>query len=570
MPVADLPAGLDPDELTAAPGTSARRGKLRRRVAFLRAAREVLLRDLGGFVYELHRTAHDIEADAHRRLRETKLTRLERVDAELHELEYRLDDVRRQVLVREPGVGGECPECGELFGSAAHYCWNCGLPLTESARRAVERAKQPEPLPDPVVAPAPAAAKDQPTQEIPPLDPDHPSAGTDFQWPRREDAKQESWASEPSAVAGETAARRGASAARRARPSGRRAPRAAGRPRPRRRAATSAPARPRPRRPRAAERAGGRRGRARRGRAERTTADEAAPTRPPATAATAAPRERAGRGAGGGERRAEAATADATARRACRRRFAERLGVQPRGAAPVSTMQSPPPDAPVPAGPPERRCPRCGSTLAPDQEWCLACGAAADTEIVEARGWRVPLYLGGALVALAVIGVILAILALANREQEVGPNPTPSAAPPGATPTVPPATGTPSPLPTSTPPPSTEPSPSPEPTIEPEPTIDPNPSPQTGSTFPGWTGADGDYTIIIESNRTQEGAEQVAQQAQDAGETVGVLESDQFSSLNGGYWVVFSGTYTSESDAEADLDSLQETYPDAYVRQIKQ
>ncbi len=118
-PIADLPAGLDPDELAAAPGTSARRGKLRRRAAFLRAAREVLLRDLGGFVYELHRTAHDMEHEAHRRLRETKLTRLSRVDAELHEIETRLDDFRRQVLVREPGVGGDCPQCGELFSSWA-------------------------------------------------------------------------------------------------------------------------------------------------------------------------------------------------------------------------------------------------------------------------------------------------------------------------------------------------------------------------------------------------------------------------------------------------------------------
>src|SRR3954470_21352408 len=135
LPVADLPAGLDPDELAAAPVTSARRSRLRRRVIFLRAAREVLLRDLGGFVYELHRTAHDIEAEAHRRLRATKLDRLTRVDAELHDLEVLLDDVRRQVLVREPGVGGECPRCGELFSSAAHFCSHCGLPLTESARR---------------------------------------------------------------------------------------------------------------------------------------------------------------------------------------------------------------------------------------------------------------------------------------------------------------------------------------------------------------------------------------------------------------------------------------------------
>src|SRR3954447_3261615 len=167
---ADLPAGLDPDELAAAPATSARRGKLRRRVAFLRAARELLLRDLGGFVYELHRTAHDIEADAHRRLRETKLGRLERVDAELHELEMLLDDVRRQVLVREPGVGGECSQCGELYGSSAHFCSNCGLPLTEAARRELAKAHRP-------------VAADQPTQEIGP-----PAQNAEFRWPARSDA----------------------------------------------------------------------------------------------------------------------------------------------------------------------------------------------------------------------------------------------------------------------------------------------------------------------------------------------------------------------------------------------
>ena len=209
VPVADLPAGLDADELAAVTPTSARRGRVRRRVAFLRAARELLLRDLGGFVYELHRTAHDIEAEAHRRLRDTKLARLSRIDAELHVLEMRLDDVRRQVLVREPGVGGECPNCGELFGSAAHYCSDCGLPLTESARRELARAQAPEPAPDPVIAPAPeaeapaASIAEQPTQELSLLDPDHPSAGTEFQWPRREGQEAgSSWATAPTGLVG--------------------------------------------------------------------------------------------------------------------------------------------------------------------------------------------------------------------------------------------------------------------------------------------------------------------------------------------------------------------------------
>src|SRR3954471_7348305 len=114
-------------------------------------------------------------------------------------------------------------------------------------------------------------------------------------------------------------------------------------------------------------------------------------------------------------------------------------------------METPPPETPVQPGPPERRCPRCGSNLATDQEWCLNCGAAAGTEVVEARGWRVPLYLGGGLAALAVIGVILAIVALTSRNDVVAQNPTPTPSPNSAPPG---ATTTPSPLPTLTPLPS--------------------------------------------------------------------------------------------------------------------
>ncbi len=185
MAVTDLPAGLDPDELAAAPASSARRGRLRKRVAFLRAAREVLLRDLGGFVYELHRTARDIEHDAHRRLRDAKLLRLTRVDAELHELEVRLDDVRRQVVVREPGVGGECPSCGELFGSDARFCSHCGLPLTEAARRHAARADGA--VAEAAVPAPPPSADEQPTQELSPEELKR-AAEAEFRWPQREPA----------------------------------------------------------------------------------------------------------------------------------------------------------------------------------------------------------------------------------------------------------------------------------------------------------------------------------------------------------------------------------------------
>src|SRR4051794_1905716 len=212
--------------------------------------------------------------------------------------------------------------------------------------------------------------------------------------------------------------------------------------------------------------------------------------------------------------------------------------------------------------------------MAPDQEWCLACGGAAGTEVVEAEGWGVPLYLGGGLVALAVIGVILAIVALSNQKEEATPTATPT---PSAVASIPPATVTPlpsTPTPGVTPLPTTDPGTSPVPTATPTDTATPEPTetstPDSGSgTFPGWTGSDGDYTIIIESATSQSGAEKVAQEAQDAGLTVGILNSDEFSSLNGGYQVVFTGDYSSKSDAVADLDGVRDNYHDAYVKQIK-
>jgi hypothetical protein len=46
------------------------------------------------------------------------------------------------MVVREPGIGGTCAVCGELFGSDARFCWACGTPVAPGAIRppAVSRA----------------------------------------------------------------------------------------------------------------------------------------------------------------------------------------------------------------------------------------------------------------------------------------------------------------------------------------------------------------------------------------------------------------------------------------------
>lgn len=119
------------DALVGEAPSSRRRGRLRRRLRHLRRVREVLLRDLGGLTFELHRRGAGEGGD----VLQGKLARLGLVDREIRVLEDQLSD-HRAMIVREPGIGGTCGECGELFGSEARYCWACGNPVAAGAGRA--------------------------------------------------------------------------------------------------------------------------------------------------------------------------------------------------------------------------------------------------------------------------------------------------------------------------------------------------------------------------------------------------------------------------------------------------
>ena len=145
-----VPAGLD--VAGAAPQVvTGRRGRLRRRLRYLRRARELMLRDLGGLLYEVHRTG-DGDVTAHTATIGAKVERLAGLDAEAAAIETTLGATRGEAIVFEPGVGGACDVCGELYGSAARFCSHCGAPARVTA------ASPDEPRPGPVMPKAPAAA----------------------------------------------------------------------------------------------------------------------------------------------------------------------------------------------------------------------------------------------------------------------------------------------------------------------------------------------------------------------------------------------------------------------------
>ena len=97
------------------------RGRLRRRLRFLRRARELAFRDVGGLIFDMRR--FDRERPD---LIEAKLAALGAVDRELRALERVLDDRRPIHELREPGLSS-CPRCGALHASEDNFCPRCGL-----------------------------------------------------------------------------------------------------------------------------------------------------------------------------------------------------------------------------------------------------------------------------------------------------------------------------------------------------------------------------------------------------------------------------------------------------------
>jgi hypothetical protein len=156
-----VPAGAEPPDPAAAPSPSFRnRGRLRRRMRFLRRVRELGFRDLGGLVFDQHKFGRLNEE-----LVRGKVAALAAVDAELRALEHALRDRRDITELREPGITA-CPRCGTLHGSDANYCPSCGLALSGARTIAAdvgEGAHAPRPqLGPPGSAAPPSAPEAQP------------------------------------------------------------------------------------------------------------------------------------------------------------------------------------------------------------------------------------------------------------------------------------------------------------------------------------------------------------------------------------------------------------------------
>jgi hypothetical protein len=77
-----------------------------------------------------------------------------------------------------------------------------------------------------------------------------------------------------------------------------------------------------------------------------------------------------------------------------------------------------PPRVPGPA-PAPLRCPRCGASVAPEQDWCLECGAPARTRLAPTPNWRAPIAAVAIVILLAGAALAFAFTSLTRDDGKI-------------------------------------------------------------------------------------------------------------------------------------------------------
>jgi hypothetical protein len=217
-------------------------------------------------------------------------------------------------------------------------------------------------------------------------------------------------------------------------------------------------------------------------------------------------------------------------------------------------------------------CPRCGTPHEPDQEYCLECGLRLPSEargVVPRLGsaWRSRLgWYPGDWVWPSLLALVIAALAgigaaafVSHDEQRVGyvTGTSPVGALPATTAPLGETTLTPATTPTQT---GTQP---------------PAPSeiPAAPPALKAWPAGRSGWTVVLQSLPATNGRPFAIAQARAAVHSglkdVGIIDSSQFASLHPGYYLLFTGIYTSFDDANtATTTARSHGYPRASPRQI--
>ncbi len=235
-------------------------------------------------------------------------------------------------------------------------------------------------------------------------------------------------------------------------------------------------------------------------------------------------------------------------------------------------------EAPETADAPQRivaaerpECPRCGTPHEPNQEYCLECGLRLPVEASGllprlSRAWRSRLgWYPGDWVWPSLLALLIAALAgigaaafVSHDEKRAGyVTATSPFEPVTSAITAAEHTTTAPGVPTQT---GTQPSP-------------PQQTPAPNQALKEWPGGRSEWTVVLQSLPTTNGRAFALAQARAAEhgglQDVGIIDSSKYSSLHPGYYVLFSGVYSSFDDANTGVtEARSHGYPRAYPKRI--
>jgi hypothetical protein len=216
-------------------------------------------------------------------------------------------------------------------------------------------------------------------------------------------------------------------------------------------------------------------------------------------------------------------------------------------------------EAPPEAAPETLTCPSCGAPADPGQLMCLECGSRLALGYQRPPSWRLPAAVVGFVLLIAGVGVAIALASVTDNAAKTTAAAPTQPAPQNAPADSPPAASQPAPAPTTSTPAA---APSAGGT-----TSTPAPAPEAAPS--GWPPGKSAFTVILASMPTKAAAEDKLNAAKAAGiATAAILHSDDFPTLNPGYWVVFDGQYDTvdQAQSQAAADRGKGDFGDAYPR----
>jgi hypothetical protein len=222
------------------------------------------------------------------------------------------------------------------------------------------------------------------------------------------------------------------------------------------------------------------------------------------------------------------------------------------------TTATEPKPAADPKGKAEASCPHCGEPAEKDQLVCLRCGGRIALDYRRPPGWKLPTAIVAAVALVAAVAFGWALREITDNAKTEVAN-APAGNPTGA---AKPKPKTPAPAkprkPAAAKKPATAKKPAKAPTTS-----------ATAFNPPGtWPGPINGFTVVLTSTDNSGSAKSTARSVKQSGVPAGYLRSNDYPSLQKGFWYIYGGVYKTRGQAQKAAAKFAKGYPGAYVQWV--